>query len=62
MSDGNGGKQEHIRLKFFSMLWSQSIIVNWIGGLEFSGTSKIKSAFWRNLPWSRNDCISKISQ
>jgi hypothetical protein len=42
---------------FFSMLWSKNII----DGLEFSGTSKIKSAFWRNPPWSRNDCISKIS-
>jgi hypothetical protein len=40
---------------FFSRLWSKSII----GGLEFSGTSKIKSAFWRNPPWSRMTAFQK---
>ncbi len=40
---------------FFSMLWSKSIT----GRLEFSGTSKIKSTFWRNPPWSRMIAFQK---
>ena len=40
---------------FFSMLWSKSIT----GRLEFSGTSKIKSTFWRKPPWSRMIAFQK---
>jgi len=56
MSDGNGGKHEHIHLKFFLQALEQK---HYFGGLEFFGTSKIKSAFWRNPPWSRMTAFQK---